>query len=275
MNIGSRIKLGIPTIVISLLILFFFSWQLLTTGMVYLSTVGQKVERPTAFAFTELDSLLKQYASDGLVNYTELKHSDLLTKAMAKLEGISPDKFAEKKDVLAFWINAYNLTTIKMIADHYPISIIPQLGNAPSSQKFVIGGKPYSTQDIYIRFVTPLAFAQVPKSIFLSCGGSLGYPRIPNHALAGKLLEGDAEAATQAFLADSNNIAFVQEENHIYISPFLSWNSNTITKNYPSLDAFVASYLSPDKAKLLNSPGVYKAYNKPFDWRINDKSAAK
>jgi len=274
MSIGSKIKLGIPAIVISLLLLF-FGWQLLTTGMLYLSTVGHKVEKPTAFEFTELDTLLKKYANDGLVNYSELKHSDLLTKAMARLEGISPDNFADKKDVLAFWINAYNLTTIKMIADHYPISIIPQLGNAPSSQKFVIGGKPYSTQDIFIRFVTPLATAQVPISVFLSCGGSLGYPRIPDHALRGNVLEGDAEAATQAFVADSNNIAFVQEENHIYMSPFFSWNSNTITKNYPSLDAFVASYLPVDKAKLLNSPGVYKAYNKPFDWRINNKAAAK
>jgi Protein of unknown function, DUF547 len=274
MNIGSKLKLGLLAIPI-LLVILFFAWQLLTTATLYVSTIGQKVTKPTAFEFTELDTLLKQYAGNGLVNYAELKHSDLLTKAMTKLEGISPENFPDKKDVLAFWINAYNLATIKMIADHYPISNIPQLGNAPSSHKFIIGGKPYSPQDMFIRCVGPLAYDQVPKSVFLACGGSLGYPRIPDHAVRGKLLDGDSEAATEVFIADSNNIAFVEEENHIYLSPFFSWNANTLTKNYPSLDAFVASYLPPDKGKLMNSPGVYKAYNKPFDWRINDSGPQK
>src|SRR5262249_46039592 len=122
---------------------------------------------------------------------------------------------------------------------------------------------------------TPLAYSEVPKSIFLGCGGSLGYPRIPDHALQGKFLEGDAEAATQVFVGDPNNIAFVHEENHIYLSPFFTWNAKTITKNYPSLDDFIASYLSTNKGKLMISPAVLKAYNKPFDWRVNAKADAK
>jgi hypothetical protein len=274
MTIGSKIKLGVPAIAISLVILLGI-WQLITTGVLYLSSVGVKVNKPTTADFSELNSLLKQYSSEGLVNYAELKHADLLTKAVTKLEATSPVNIANKRDLLAFWINAYNLTTLKLIADHYPVYTIPQLGNGPSLQKFLVGGKPYSTQDIYIRFVTPLAQAEVPKSVFLACGGSIGYPRLPDHALRGQPLEGDAEAATEKFVGDDRNVAFIEKENHVYLSPFFSWNSNIITTNYESLDDFISAYLPQAKAKLFSNPGNLKSYNKPFDWRINDKILAK
>jgi hypothetical protein len=274
MTIGSKIKLGLPAIAL-LFVILLGVWQLLTTGVLYLSSVGVKVEKPTDFDFSDYGALLKQYSSEGLVNYAELKHSDLLTKAIAKLEATSPVNIANKRDLLAFWLNAYNLTTLKLIADHYPINTIAQLGNGPSGQKFLVGGKPYSTQDIYIRFIKPLAKSEVPKSVFLGCGGSLGFPKLPDHLLQGKTLEGDAEVATANFVGDDANVAFVPKENHVYLSPFFSWNSNIITTKYGSVDDFVLAYLPSAKATLFSNISALKSYNKPFDWRINDKRMAK
>jgi hypothetical protein len=263
MSISPKIQVALPVLTISIVALL-GAWQLLTTASLYFSTAGQKIEKPTKIDFPEMAALLKQSSSNA-----QLKHSELLTKAIQRLAETSPEKLASPKDVLAFWINAYNLSMVKLITDHYPISELQQLGNEPSSSKFLVGGKPYSTQGMLMGYIAPLAKAQLPKAVFLVCGGAIGYPPLPDHVLSGRTIDGDAEAATQAFVADIGNVAFIENQNHFYLSPFFTWNASTIAKEYPSVDDLVSAYLKPGLSEPFMMLGTLRSYNKPFNWRIN------
>jgi hypothetical protein len=269
MSISPKIQVALPVFTISVVALLGV-WQLLTTTSLYLSTAGQKIEKPTTFDFPEMAALLKQFTGNGLVDYAQLKRSDILTKAMQRLAETSPEKLANPKDKLAFWINAYNLSIIKLITDHYPISDRQQLGNGPSSSEFLVGGKPCSTQVMLFGYINPLVKTQSPKAVFLICGGALGYPPLPDHVLNGRTIDGDAEVATQAFVGDSRNVAFIEKENHFYLSPFFTWNASTVARDYPSVDDLVSAYLKPSLSVPFMKPGALRSYNKPFDWRINN-----
>jgi hypothetical protein len=74
--------------------------------------------------FTEI---LQDYVHDGKVNYRELCQDNRLETYIAQLAATNPDTISDEKASLAFWINAYNAYTIKVICDNYPINSINEL----------------------------------------------------------------------------------------------------------------------------------------------------
>ncbi|MBK8516663.1 MAG: DUF547 domain-containing protein [Saprospiraceae bacterium] len=75
-----------------------------------------------------LDKLLGKYVSVfGKVNYKGLKSDKaLLDLYLSELQN-GPGSKASKNEQLAFWINAYNAFTLKMIIDNYPVKSITTL----------------------------------------------------------------------------------------------------------------------------------------------------
>src|SRR5262249_28085760 len=72
-------------------------------------------------------SVLKKYVHNGRVNYKELRNDPDLGKYISFLESSNPENFTNDKERLAFWINAYNAYTLKIICDHYPVKSINDL----------------------------------------------------------------------------------------------------------------------------------------------------
>src|SRR5262245_13745487 len=72
-------------------------------------------------------SLLQKYVQNGRVNYKGLCTNSDLAKYISYLESSDPEKITNEKVRLAFWINAYNAYTIKIICDHYPVKSINDL----------------------------------------------------------------------------------------------------------------------------------------------------
>ena len=66
---------------------------------------------------------LKEYVDEeGKVNYSDWKKdTKLLDDYISSLEENPPAEYWTKNDSLAYFINAYNAVTIKLILDHYPL----------------------------------------------------------------------------------------------------------------------------------------------------------
>ena len=82
--------------------------------------------------------LLNRYVSeDGLVNYRMLKENSTgLNQYLIHLSQDQPKDFWTKEATMAYWINAYNAYTIKLILDHYPVKSIKDI-KKPWNQKFI------------------------------------------------------------------------------------------------------------------------------------------
>lgn len=68
------------------------------------------------------DRLLKKYVNEkGLVNYKGFKSEEkVFNDYLAMLSKNPPAASWSKNEQMAYWINAYNAYTIRLILDHYP-----------------------------------------------------------------------------------------------------------------------------------------------------------
>ncbi len=74
--------------------------------------------------------ILKKYVNnEGWVNYKGIiKDKAELQQYLDMLSNDPPQKSWSKEDKEAYWINAYNAFTIKLIIDHYPVKSIKDIG---------------------------------------------------------------------------------------------------------------------------------------------------
>jgi hypothetical protein len=233
-----------------------------------------KVEHPGDSSFPELEQLLKSVVKDGRVDYASAKNSRLLEDAVRRLEAISPDRIEAPRERLCFWINAYNLLVIKEIADRFPIKSVKQLGNDPHLRKFLVGGMPYTLQEIHVNEIMPLLQGN-PNAAFLICGGAVGHPQLMDHALKGSSLQSDSEAAAQRFIRNPGNVNYNLEHSVVAISPWFIWYNSILSKKYGSSENLIDSYLTPQQQSVFEQSMVKKSFGKDFNWNINKRESVK
>ena len=86
----------------------------------------QPVDTPSAVDHSAYTDLLQTYVDDaGMVDYGALKaaHDEALAPYLQMLAETDPSNL-DDSERLAFWINAYNALTLKLIIDHYPVESI-------------------------------------------------------------------------------------------------------------------------------------------------------
>ncbi|MFZ1801212.1 MAG: DUF547 domain-containing protein, partial [Chitinophagaceae bacterium] len=78
----------------------------------------------------EWTALVKKYVNaDGLVDYKGFKDDSVkLQSYLDLLSNNPPGKSWSDNDKIAYWLNAYNAFTIKLIIDNYPLKSIKDLG---------------------------------------------------------------------------------------------------------------------------------------------------
>src|SRR5438552_3140616 len=88
-----------------------------------------------AHAFDHTHALWTQVLAarvrDGTVDYAGLKQdpADLEAYLRAR-ESVTAEDYAtfKREEKLAFWIDAYNAYTVKLVVDHYPVASIRKVG---------------------------------------------------------------------------------------------------------------------------------------------------
>ncbi len=75
---------------------------------------------------------LRNYVTEaGVVDYDKIyKNKEALSKVLVDFEKTQPNIYWSNKESIAFWINSYNLYSIKIVIDNYPIKTIREIGDA-------------------------------------------------------------------------------------------------------------------------------------------------
>ena len=89
------------------------------------SFYGNGDNQNSDFSCDSYVAVLRRHVDDmGMVSYEALKESPAdLHQFVRMLAELDPEVYEawEEQDRIAFWINAYNALTLKVIIDHYPI----------------------------------------------------------------------------------------------------------------------------------------------------------
>lgn len=144
------------------------------------------------------DKLLKKYVTaQGLVDYKGFKADEtVFNQYLALLNKNPPAASWSKADQMAYWINAYNAYTIRLILDHYPVQSIKDIGSkiqipfvtTPWAAKFFsISGEQMSLDNIE-HGILRQKFDD-PRIHFTLVCASISCPRLRNEAYTAAQLE--------------------------------------------------------------------------------------
>ncbi len=168
--------------------------------------------------------LLAKYNQAGVVNYAGFKSEESsLDKYLGQLSSIDPESLSAS-DRFAFYVNAYNAWTIKLILSAYPgLKSIKDLGNlfkSPWKRKFVVlNGKKVTLDHIEHDILRP-QFKDPRVHFAVNCA-SVGCPPLFKEPFKGSRLDQQLNTATMAFINDRRYNRL--EGNTLYVSKIFKW----------------------------------------------------
>jgi uncharacterized protein DUF547 len=239
------------------------------------------VERTTSRGFNASHSLwntvLQEFVRDGAVDYARLKAGDgPLRSYLDNLREIPVEKFdaLPRAERLAYWINAYNAFTVRLILDHYPVKSIKDIGGlfrSPFGKEFIelrnLRPKSLSLDDIEHGILRP-EFAE-PRVHFAIVCASKGCPPLRSEAFRADVLEAQLDDQARRFLADRGKNRVDVGAKTLHLSPIFKWFREDFEKSAGSVPKFVARFLDEKTAAAIGD-GWEIEYT-DYDWTLNGK----
>jgi Protein of unknown function, DUF547 len=223
--------------------------------------VEKPIEKPVKKAESDHsvwnDLLKKHVSTTGKVNYKGFKADlEILDAYMRSLNENAPSENATKEERLAYWINAYNAVTIRLIVVNYPLSSITKLdGGKPwDVKRYSNGGKKMSLNDIENNILRPMGDARIHFA--LNCAAK-SCPPILNEAFTADNVKKLLESRTKQFINSSRTVI---EKDAIKVSKVFEWYA----KDFGNVVDFVNKYAKVKASK------TAKVTYQDYDWSLNE-----
>ncbi len=211
------------------------------------------------------NTLLTKYVSaSGVVNYAGIKNerTQLDTYLTSLSKGIAAN--ASKNEKMAFWINAYNAFTVKLIIDNYPTQSIKNLkGGKPWDTKFIsIAGNSYSLNDIEHNILRKEYFDARLHFVLVCAAKSC--PKLLNKAYTAQNLSAEMDNQARIFINDTSKNKITAEK--AQISELFNWYKDDFLKTADVKN--IQDYINKYSTTKVNSktPISYLTY----DWSLNN-----
>jgi len=245
--------------------------------------------------------ILSNFVNDkGMVDYKTLKRKKpQLKQLLDEFAKLDPNKYSSwpKEDKIAFWINAYNIKTLKIIVDNYPIesSRILRIFWHPNSirhidrniggisrQKFIVMDEEFTLAEVERRFFRK-EFDE-PRVFFAISHASLSSPPLRNEPYYGHKLIQQLNDQAKRFLSSPQGSRIDREKQTVYLSAIFqsTWYGKEFISKYgtdkkfkdqqPAVRAvlnFLTNYISKQDVSFLELKNYPVEYIK-YDWRLNE-----
>lgn len=205
------------------------------------------------------NKLLNQYVSaTGKVDYQGLKAKSAALEAYLKLLADNPVQSSwSRNQKMAYWINAYNAFTVKLILDNYPLSSITNLsGGKVWDKKWIqLGDQTYSLNNIENDILRP-RYQDARIHFAVNCAAQ-SCPPLLNQAWTTDNLNELLNQQAKKFI---NNPSFNQiRADKVVISKIFDWYAADFGNIVDYLNKYSNTKINP------NAQVSYQEYN----WALN------
>ena len=208
------------------------------------------------------DQLLRKYVNTtaGSVNYKGIQAEKAVLEEYLALLAANPVQSSwSRNKKMAYWINAYNAYTVKLIIDNYPVTSITKLHNGkPWDVPWItLGNKTYSLNNIENDILRP-QYKDARIHFAVNCAAK-SCPPLLNRAWTAQNLHTNLEQQTKNFI---NNPKYtVISEKKADISKIFEWYA----ADFGNIIKYLNMY---SDAKLKDNA---KVQYMEYDWRLNEK----
>lgn len=231
----------------------------------------------------------------GEVNYALLRRKrSSLNEVMHILEATHPAllmamNISEKQ---AFWINAYNFCTLKLIVDNYPIqpkwymilypnNSIMQITDPWSKNFFKIQGLEYNLEEIRDEML--LERYKDPRICFALSYATLGGATLRNEPYKAEILDQQLDDQVRKYLAEAKGLRIDKQTGTVYLSnQFNTFRDVFLNSKYAEIKKFrnrkddervwlnfLIDFLSEDDKIYLENNEVKFEFIR-YDWLLNE-----
>jgi hypothetical protein len=251
----------------------YFGLVFIMTISLVLGTFGPALPGQTSTVNHEIwADLLAKYITPGGVDYTGIKtEEDRLDQYLKVLEDTDPEKLS-RNEQYAYYINAYNAWTIKLILSGYPgVKSIKDFGTilkSPWQKKWVqINGKVITLDDVEHKILRP-RFKDPRVHFAINCS-AVSCPPLRPEPYLGHTLDQQLDDSTRSFVNDANSYRL--EGNTLYVSRIFKWFSEDFNEDALG---FYLQYAEGDlKEKLSTHKDKIRVKYLHYDWALNDSKS--
>jgi hypothetical protein len=231
-----------------------------------LNTINS-METPT-MQHEDWNTLLQKHVTkSGQVNYKGfIQDRVIFNKYIAALTSHPAGKNWSEKEIMAYWINAYNAFTVKLILDNYPLKSIKDIVdglpmiNSPWDIKFFkIGNTNFDLNTIEHEILRK-EFNEPRIHFAINCA-SVSCPKLRNEAFTAENLELQLEDQANYFInnPNKNNIT----ASNVKLSKIFDWFRSDFTKEKP-FASFLQNYTNIKLSTNFNVEYL------DYDWTLNE-----
>ena len=225
---------------------------------------------------TPFDQLLQKYVNnDGLVAYKawhgNANDRKQLQDYLASLGRATESKPASADAKLAFWINAYNATTIEGIMRVYPTKSIRDhtakvFGyNIWKNLLLHVGNEQINLEDIENQRLRKMG---EPRIHFAIVCASIGCPRLMNRAYMPNTVRDQLATNAKDFFSRSQNLKVAG--NTLEVSKILSWYGTDFAPSPQAQLQKLEVYLPPAAKQVVNQ-GNFRVTYQAYNWNLNEQ----
>jgi Protein of unknown function, DUF547 len=195
------------------------------------------------------------------------------------VEGLAREDLAAlrtREQRLAFWIDAYNVLAIDLVAQHYPVASIKDIGSLlrpvwkrPAGN---VGGRTVTLDEIEHGIVRPIGDPRVHAVVICA---STSCPALPREPLRAERLAPQLDAAMRRWMADpEKGLRIDRAANTVTLSRIFDWFEEDFSAAGGVL-AFVARYApDADRAWLQTHRAGARLSYFDYDWAVNALSGS-
>ena len=276
---------------------------LLLASVLLLAACGPEPETvtlpsgPFDHQHTLFDKVVTTYVKDGLVNYRALKNNqETLDRYLESLAKVNHKQYEEwtRQQKLAFWINAYNAFTIKVILNHYPVTrswfadlfhrypanSIRQIRGVWKGIKWPVMGTKYTLD--HMEHVIMRQKIVEPRIHFVLVCASLGCPLLESRAFDATHLEERLDQAALNYIYRDHKVEIDRVNGTVRLPQIFNWFWEDFNAFEESASFFkdrsdetvgplswIYHYANANDREFLES-GSYQASYLDYDWGLND-----
>ncbi|MFX1505080.1 MAG: DUF547 domain-containing protein [Promethearchaeota archaeon] len=222
--------------------------------------------------FDNLNALKPYIDSTGLVNYEKLKNDKWLMEQLQRLKTADLRVMTHNEE-FAFWLNAYNILTIKGV--YMELKQNPDWkGNTSFFSKvrffflrrFDVGGKRINLRSLENKILRN-RFKDPRIHFAINCA-SKSCPNLPNRLFTADTLDNYLDSLAISFINDKDHVFLDLKKGILYLNPIFKWYAKDF-ENQGGVRRFVLYYLKDVEKTITESLKSAKIEYFAYDWSIN------
>jgi len=205
------------------------------------------------------------------VDYRGIKADARWKDVVADVERAKPSAL-DRKGKLAYWINAYNILTIDLILQHYPVESIKDIGSFFSPvwniEVAKIEGRSLSLGEIEHEILRKMGEPRIHAAIVCASTSCPPLARTPFHA---NRLDQDLAKAMRTWLTSpTKGIRIDRKTNRITLSKIFDWFEEDFEAKGGVLEVITPNVRDEDASWLRDKGSAASIGYFGYDWSLND-----